>query len=271
MKYKQILNVLLLLLTILFVSCSNSENDKNMSIENKAVFLHHSTGNNIWKGGVSKYTYKIFKEGDVQKIIKKYNKVNKTDFSVIERVFPTKDAYGWKNYPFDYYNIWVKHAGDKPYMEEPTLEILTKEYGVIIWKHCFPVSAILEDTGNPDIDSEEKRLENYKLQYDALKKKMHEFPNTKFILWTGAALVNNATTEDNAKRMKEFVDWVNNEWNEKDDNIYIWDFYSLETEGGLYLKDEYAVNNKDSHPNKDFSAKAAKLFADRIIEVFSSK
>ena len=32
-----------------------------------------------------------------------------------------------------------------------------------------------------------------------------------------------------------------------DDNIYIWDLYSLQTEGGLYFKDEYAVSEKDSH------------------------
>jgi len=31
------------------------------------------------------------------------------------------------------------------------------------------------------------------------------------------------------------------EWDEAGDNIFIWDFYSYETEGGLYLLDKYAV------------------------------
>lgn len=255
---------------ILLYSCNN-KNQEGMLKENKAIFLHHSTGNDIWKGGVSKYSYKLFKEGDVQKEIKKYNKNNKTNYSIVEQVFPKKEPYGWNNYPFDYYNIWVKNAGNNPFMEEPTLEMLTKEYGLIIWKHCFPVSSVLEDTGNLDINSEEKRLENYKLQYNALKRKMHEFPNTKFLVWTGAALVREATKEENAKRMKEFVDWVKNEWNETGDNIFLWDFYELETEGSLYLKDEYAYSSSDSHPNKNFASKTSEYFVNRIFDIFLGK
>ena len=93
----------------------------------------------------------------------------------------------------------LRMEGPNPYMEEPTLEILTKEYDVIIFKHCFPGSRILEDTGNPDINSDEKRIENYKLQYNALKQKMHEFPNNKFIVWTPAVNTKNQMTEDEAK------------------------------------------------------------------------
>ncbi|MDF1550702.1 MAG: hypothetical protein P1P88_22965, partial [Bacteroidales bacterium] len=180
----------LILFTLFFFifSCSN-QNTEDISIENKAIFLHHSTGKNILRGETSKYLYKIFKNGDVQKWLKKYNKENNTSYIVDDQLFPKKEPYGWRNYPYDYYNIWVKNAGVNPYKEEPTLEILTKEYGVIIWKHCYPVSGILEDTGNPDINSEEKRLENYKLQYNALKGKMHKFPDTKFLVWTGATFV----------------------------------------------------------------------------------
>jgi hypothetical protein len=249
----------------IFSSCSNSNQD--MSIKNKAIFLHHSTGNNIWKGKTSKFMFKLFNEGDVQKWIQKYNKENRTNYSIVEQSFPKKELYGWNNYPYDYYNIWVKNAGNKPYMNEPTLEILTKQFGVIIWKHCFPVSHIKEDTGNPDIESNDKRVENYKLQYDALKKKMHEFPETKFIVWTGAALVKESTTEEEAKRMGEFVGWIKNVWEEEGDNIYIWDFYNYETEGGLYLKDENAFSKRNSHPNASFSAEVASLFARKIVEV----
>jgi hypothetical protein len=156
-------------------------------------------------------------------------------------------------------------------MEEPTLEMLSKEFGLIIFKHCFPVSDILEDTGLSDIDSDRKSIENYKLQYNALKAKMLEFPNTKFLIWTGAALVKNATTEENAKRMREFVDWLKNEWEQEGDNIYLWDFYELETEGGLYLKDEYAENANNSHPNKKFAERVAPIFAQKIVDVLKLK
>ena len=36
--------------------------------------------------------------------------------------FPKASPYGWHNYPYDYYDIWVKHAGNEPYMEEPSME-----------------------------------------------------------------------------------------------------------------------------------------------------
>ena len=239
-----------------------------MSKDNNVIFLHHSTGKTILRGATSKYLYKVFKNGDIQKWFRKYNKNNKTNYIFEDLYFPKKSLYGANNDPYDYYNIWVKNAGNNPFMEEPTLEILTKEYDLIIWKHCFPIGNIKEDTGNPDINSKEKRLENYKLQYNALKKKMHSFPNTKFIVWTGAALARDKTTQEKAKRMQEFVNWVKNDWNKKNDNIFIWDFYSLETEGDLYIKEKYTAGKGDSHPNKSFSKKVAPLFGERIIEVF---
>lgn len=222
------------------------------------VFLHHSTGNVIWKAGVKKW-------------FKKYNKQTGTDYTITERAFPAESPYGWNNYPYDYWNIWVKNAGTSPFQGEPTLEMLTADYDLIVFKHCFPVSAVEEDTGTPDVGSSEKRIENYKLQYDALKKKMHEFPGTKFLVWTGAAQVRKATDEASASRAKRFFDWVKNEWDEPGDNIFVWDFYGLETEGGLYLKDEYAESPSNSHPNKKFAETAAPLLCRRITDVLEGR
>ena len=226
----------------------------------RIIFLHHSTGYNVWVGGTSKYIYKLTKKGDVARFIGKYNKNNNTNYSISEQYFPKEAPYGWKNYPYDYYNIWVKHGGPEPYMEEPTLEILTKEYDVIIFKHCFPGSQIQEDTGNPDIDSEIKSLENYKLQYNALKKKMHEFPATRFIVWSPAINTKLQMTEDEAKRTAEFHRWLIEEWDEKDDNIFIWDFYKYETEGELYLLDKYAYAPRQFSPEQSSFSQGCSSF-----------
>jgi len=250
---------------LLFSSCESDKKEMK-----KVVFLHHSTGYNIWVGATNRYAFKLTKKGDVLKFFSDYNRKNKTNYVISEQYFPKQSPYGWKNYPYDYYNIWVKNSGANPYMEEPTLEILTKEYDVIIFKHCFPVSRILEDTGNPNIDSDEKRLENYKLQYNALKQKMHEFPNNKFIVWTPAVNTKNQMTEDEAKRTAEFYKWMTREWDEQGDNIFIWDFYQYETGGGLYMSDENASQPDDSHPNKEFSARVAPLFSKFIIDVINS-
>lgn len=232
----------------------------------KVIFLHHSTGGAIWRGSVNRYIYKFTGTGDVERYFAKYNRAHDTGYGIVDQVFPKSEPYGWKNYPFDYYNIWVKNAGSQSFTEEPTLEMLTESYDVIILKHCYPVGKILEDTGSPDINSDEKRLENYKLQYEALKQKMHEFSETKFIIWTPAAYVANQTTEEQALRTREFYEWILSDWDQEGDNIYPWDFYGLETEGELYLKNNYAVSPDDSHPNSTFSGRVAPLFGQFIID-----
>ena len=238
----------------------------------KIAFLHHSTGYVVWRGTTSKLMAKIFGRSAVGSWIDSYNGKNNTRYEIEEMYFPaTREGYPWANYPYDYYNIWVKHAGDGPYQGEPTLEMLTKDYGVIVWKHCFPVGSILPDTGAADVDSSEKRLENYKLQYAALKDKMRSFPDTKFVVWTGAALTEASTTPDEAQRTREFFDWVKAEWDEPGDNIFLWDFYELQTGGAPYLKPEYATAPDNSHPTAEFGQLAAPLLGQRIVDVVEGR
>jgi hypothetical protein len=233
----------------------------------KIVFLHHSTGQIIWQGKTNKYISKLTQKSDLKTLFNSFNKKNKTSYVITQRIFPKGTPYGWHNYPYDYYNIWVKNSGNVPFMKEPTLEMLTKEYQVVIFKHCFPVSNIQIDKDISDVNSDYKSIANYKLQYLALRDKLAEFPDTKFILFTGAALIKSEISEDKSKRAKEFFEWVINEWDLPDNNIYIWDLYNLQTEGGLYFKDKYAAAADDSHPNKDFSGYVVKLLFNRIIDV----
>jgi hypothetical protein len=270
-KIKSFIIPLSLLIIFSFTHCKE-EPVKMTASENsyKIVFLHHSTGWNIWNGNTG--AWNPFQEDiSVPIWFVNYNQQNGTDYYIEEKVFPKAEPYGWNNYPYDYYNIWVKNAGNKPYMGEPTLEMLTDDFDMIIFKHCFPVSAVEEDSGFPDPDSPLKKIENYKMQYDSLKVKMHNFPDTKFIVWTGAALTENNTTPDQAKRAKDFFSWVKNHWDQENDNIFIWDFYELQTEGDLYFKNKYARKKNNPHPNSNFSAKTAQLFSQRIVDVIETK
>lgn len=234
----------------------NGQNGKNDGM--KIIFLHHSTGKIIWDAGVKSW-------------FKSYNRANNTRYKIKERDFPKKSPYGWKNYPYDYWNIWVNNAGPKKFKKEPTLEILTRKYGVIVFKHCFPVSDVTICPGEPSADSEIKCVGNYKLQYQALKQKLHSYPHCKFLIWTGAALVREATSRDRAERAREFFDWVRNEWNQPGDNIFIWDFFELETEGGLYLKNEYARSSTNSHPSEEFARRVMPLFCNRLADVIEGR
>jgi len=271
--------ILLGLLVILpFSSCKQKKEISDMNI----IYLHHSTGGLIWQGGqLSLFTRAVRKlspdlaklitrESKLPGLINNYNKENNKNYLINEMTFPKESPYGWHNYPYDYFNIWVKNAGLIPFMEEPTLEMLTQQYQVIIFKHCFPVSNIQPDKEVADIDSDYKSLANYKLQYNALRDKLHEFPDTKFILFTGAALEKNSVTEDEADRARDFFSWVVNEWDIPGDNIHLWDLYTLETEGGLYLKDEFATSPGNSHPNNEFASKAAVHIFNRIIDVLEN-
>jgi hypothetical protein len=220
-----------------------------MSTSAKVIFLHHSTGGNVWGGGVPA-------------AIASYNTGHGKNYNVSEASYPV--ALG--NNPQDYWNSWVGPNTAK----EATLETLTQTYDVIVWKHCFPVSGIGPDTGNADVASGSQTMENYKLQYAALKTKMHQFPNKRFLVWTGAALTQNSTDEASATRARTFFTWVKNTWDEPGDNIFIWDFWQLETEGGIYLLSSYSSGG-DSHPNGTFNARVAPLFAQRIVDVIEGK
>jgi hypothetical protein len=222
----------------------------------QVLFLHHSTGENIWNGGVAPW-------------FEAYNASHRTNYTVTEQNFPKESPYGWENFPYDYWNIWVRHAGPRPWQEEPTLEMLTRRYGLIVFKHCFPVSNIEPDVRQADVASRDKRLENYQLQYAALKAKLRQFPNTRFLVWTGAAQVRSDIDPAAAQRARDFFTWVRQEWDEPGDNIFLFDFYTLETDGGLYLKPEYAAG--DAHPNEAFSRRVAPRFAQRIVDVLEGR
>lgn len=268
----------ILLLVFLSISISSCK-QKDMSSDTNILFLHHSTGEVIWNGKQASLIVKaankispgiadaISSEATLVSLVKKHNTEYGKDYLIDDLIFPKESPYGWKNYPYDYYNIWVKNGGDKPYLEEPTLEILTKEYQVIIFKHCFPVSNIQPDMDKEDINSEKKTLANYKLQYLALREKLHEFPENKFILFTGAAQVKSNIDQDKAERARTFFEWVVNEWDQEGDNIYLWDLYNIQTDGELYLKEDYASSSTDSHPGSEFASKAVNLLFNRIIDV----
>jgi len=258
--------------TFLFLlnGCKNEQGMAPDETAYKIIFLHHSTGRVIWDGkpqGMRKITNLVNKYQAVPEWFENYNKTNASNYFITELNFPKAKPYGWNNNPYDYYNIWVKNQGESPYLEEPTLEMLTRDYDLVIFKHCFPVSNIAESTDSSNVDSSIKTMGNYKLQYQALKDKMLQFPGNKFLVWTAAANVESQTTPEEAQRTKEFVNWLIEDWDDDGDNIFLWDFYHLETNGELFLNPEFAVSADDSHPNGVFANKVAPLFCQRIVDV----
>ncbi len=226
----------------------------------RIAFLHHSTGYNVWQQGVPQ----VFQD---------YNQARGTNYQITEMNYPsTNGGYPWANYPYDYYNLWVLHTGSSQDRGELNLDQIAAQYDVIVFKHCFPVSEIQPDTGSPDISSSDQRLENYKAQYTALKQRLLQFPAKKFIVWIGAVDQRGAgfdETSGEPQRAKAFFDWVKQVWNTPGDNIFVWDFAQLETEGTLYNR--YPENSGDNHPNTLICSMVAPYFAFRAIDVIEGR
>ena len=223
----------------------------------RIIFLHHSTGQLAYRNSAMADSFKV------------YNEKHGTNYSITERAFPDK-PYTWNNYPYDYWKIWLDgyceaNKKDERYPAVACLDDLTAQYNTIVLKHCYPGADILEDTGKPDISSNRKSLENYKLQYRALRAKFAQYPDNHFVVWTLVPrhrLVANAPA--NAWRAKEFVDWVKNEWLTEEGktykNIHIFDYFALSAELDekavaprvpYTLRHEYELrhDDDDSHPN----------------------
>jgi hypothetical protein len=221
----------------------------------KAIFLHHSTGSGVWSGGVAAAVASL-------------NAASGSAYEVGERAYPNS-PWPWDNYPSDYYRLWVGGEGSATDANIQTLDAICAEYDLVIWKHCYPVANIGPDGAAADPASGTKTLANYKAAYDALKTKMRSFPNKRFIVWTGAALLQSSTTPEQAQRFKSFRDWVVDSWDEAGDNIFVFDFWTLETGGGLYLP--AASSGGDDHPSAAFNQATAPKFAERVMDVLQGR
>lgn len=241
----------------------------SITFSQRAIFLHHSTGGNV------------FYQGEVTSWISEYNSNNGTDFQVDERAYPT-DPYPWNNYPFDYWNLWINNVCDNSDIDIECLDKITQDYDMVIFKHCFPGAQINPDDGDPSVSSEYKSLANYKLQYRALRALMDSYPENKFVIWTLVPLHRLATNHENAARAREFVDWVKTTWLLEDEiphpNIYVFDFFGYSAENNSdpaegkvnCLKFEYEISHEtnDSHPNLTANQTIGPLFAQFIVDAF---
>jgi len=242
----------------------------------KAIFLHHSTGGNLYS------------QGHVASYVSNYNSQHNTNYVVEERAYPT-GPYPWNNYPYDWWNLWVTENEDGSDRIPPCdssnrniecLSSLTQNYDTIIFKHCFPGADVLADTGSPDVSSSRKSLENYKAQYRALRREFDKYPNNLFIAWTLVPRHRLATNAENAARAKQFVDWVKNEWLTEDGqshpNIKVFDFWGYAAESNENpergqvntLKYEYerSHSSSDSHPNTLANETIGPIFAQAVID-----
>ncbi|WP_291751494.1 hypothetical protein [Cellulomonas sp. 73-92] len=221
------------------------------------LYLHHSTGLAVWDGGVPR-------------LVERRNAAEGTDLQVVERAFPHR-PYPWDNNPYDYWNAWVNHSGDRRVQGQATLEDLVGAYDVIVWKDCFLAGDMVPDDGRPDVTSPVRTPANYRLQYLALRDAMHRFPGTRFVVWTLPPKVATDTDPATAELARQFASWVREEWDQPGDNVFLWDYRAIAAPDDLYLPAAWAVGERDSHPGTELSQRAAALFVQRLVDVAAGR
>lgn len=159
-----------------------------------------------------------------------------------------------------------------PRRHDAPLPALAAAYDVVIMKHCYPASDIVEDTGKPDPSSERKSLENYKAIYRLLRSQFARYPDTLFIIWTLPPLHRLVTAPEKGARATEFSEWLKTEFlaeNGPHRNIRVWDFRSLVMDPSTgCLKREYELGHErpDSHPNSVANNVAGPCFAQFLVD-----
>jgi hypothetical protein len=161
--------------------------------------------------------------------------------------------------------------------EERQLAELIAEYDVVIMKHCFPASDVLEDMGKADPSSPRQSPENYRAIYRLLRSVFDQNPDKLFVVWTLPPRHRlfkpaDGDRDANATRATAFSKWLAGDFLGEEGehpNIYVWDFRELVMDHQTsFLRYEYELNHNaaDSHPNRLANNQAGPRFAQFIVD-----
>ncbi len=241
-------------------------------IAQEIIFLTHSVGSGLYK------------EGKIAERFTQYNADHGTDYLINRRSYP-EEPYPWDNDPYDYWNVWVNGTCSSNVTGYGCLSSIVEKYDVVIMKHCYTAARIEPDIGAPDIASNRKSIENYKLQYRAIRDRLDSYPETKFIVFTLTPRHRLRTDAAQAARAKSFADWVKNEWLQEDGkehgNIFIFDWWGYIAENNP-APEQGAVNclrydyekdhsSDNSHPNLLANETMGPVFANYIVETIEGR
>ena len=240
-------------------------NNFSQSRFRSGVFLHHSTGANIW--GPNGSSTSIPQQMTIYNATKGYS--DSTAVSMNEVWFP---GSGIGNDWFDWH--WIFDNLDPNNNIYPFLAANK----IVVIKSCFPSSNIT-GYGSPDDTSGSgvtyKTIYNYKWHWRSILDIMKQHPENFFVIWTNAPLVAEATNSTEARLTNEFCTWAKDTLANGNDpvygafppNVYVFDFFHKLAMPSGYMNPAYQVQSGDSHPN----AAATELVAPQFVqEVFDA-
>ena len=228
------------------------------------IFLHHSTGRNL------------IRERKVREILTEkgyffwdhdYNSIGLTDPSGVRLNLcydipsDRTDKRGNGNTNPDGLAILFDQPVHNP-PDNAFSRLLQHE--VIIFKSCFPNSAIKSD----------QMLDQYKKWLLGIRKIIDQHPDKIFIPFTLPPLHPLATNIEEANRARKFADWLkSSEYLAGHPNIYVFDLFDLLADSStnmLRLDFQRNSNNRDSHPNRKANRTIGPILVDFIDTVITN-
>jgi len=229
------------------------------------IFLHHSTGDNIWGPNGSATS--------IPQEISKYNTIH--GYSGMNSI--SMDQSWWPdgiNSGNNEWECWHRIFENKDLVNSDIRGILAANKIVVI-KSCFPSSAIERPGQSSDtLSPTEKTIYNYKWHWRNIIKVMNQHPENFFVIWTNAPMTAGQTDATAAAFSKKFSKWAKDTLAAGLDpvigtfppNIYVFDYFSKLTDGNGFLLNQYAVSSGDSHPNAAATALIAPQFVKEIFD-----
>lgn len=203
----------------------------------RMVWLHHSTGDNLLRGGLLEAL-----------------RANRIEFFDINYEEAKVDGYviGDHTNPPDF----PKAFNTPKYFEViKGWELKGAQHDVVMFKSCFPASNVKSAA----------MLEEYKGYYNALLPTFRAHPKTLFIAMSTPPLVKQHTTPENAARARAWSKWVTTEYAKDTPNVRVFDlFNALAIREGRpdenTLAPQFAVADDDSHPTPKGAQAVTRLF-----------
>ena len=225
------------------------------------IFLHHSTGRNIWGPNGSSTS--------VPQEIPKYNTshgyAGSDAVSLQEILWPATDDNEWERWHRIFENRDTVDADIRPIMAGNR---------IIIIKSCFPSSGMwgLWNSPSDTLRPADKTPFNYKWHWRSFIRVMKSHPENFFVVWTNAPLVN----ADSLSGIwsDRFCRWAKDTLARGLDpvfgafpkNVYVFDFFHKLADSHGRLPRSLAVDSLDSHPNSAATQIVAPLLVQEVFD-----
>jgi len=206
--------------------------------DKQLLFIHHSVGR-IWLG-----------PGELRSALMA-NGIGVKDATRGDEIGESTDMSDWIPKFTEQFDKVLKFEGNpNVYYKD------ARQNDIIMFKSCFPNSNIIAEGEAPgNANDKTMTVWNFKAIMNELKGVFQRHPQKTFIYVTSPPLAQFETNADNAKRARQFADWVKTEYLRDYGaqtglkNLLIFDFYDILADSDNMLKKEYMSRENDSHPN----------------------